>query len=141
MEDNEPVNETGGKPQKALRTRDAPLFIEVNPVNFRQVILTLYVLLFAGLGIAGGILFKDAHDEYSRLEQVESANRRRLAEAQEHLLNQERVLDRLRNDPAYVDKVIRMRLLYAKPDEYIFRFEGDEAKGSAGSSSVPANDK
>jgi len=110
-------------------------------VNFRQLILSLYVLLFAGLGIAGGILFKDAHDEFSRLEQVESANRRRLAEAQEHLRNQERVLDRLRNDPAYVDKVIRMRLLYAKPDEYIFRFESDEPNGSEGSSSGPGNDK
>jgi cell division protein DivIC len=33
------------------------------------------------------------------------------------------VLDRLRNDPAYVDKVIRKKLGFAKPDEDIFRFE------------------
>jgi cell division protein FtsB len=110
-------------------------------VNLRKVILSLYVLLFAGLGLAGGILSKDAHDEYSRLEQVENANRRRLAEAQAHLRDQERVLERLRTDPAYVDKVIRIRLGYAKPDEFIFRFEDDDSRGSAGPSSVLRNDK
>jgi cell division protein FtsB len=53
---------------------------------------------------------------------VQAENRRRLAEAQEQLRNQEKVLDRLRNDPAYVDKVIRKKLGYAKPDEFIFHF-------------------
>jgi cell division protein FtsB len=110
-------------------------------VNFRQLILGLYLLLFAGLGIAGAVLFKEAHDEYSRLEQVESSNRRRLAEARDHLRDQEKVLHRLQTDPAYVDKVIRMRLGYAKPDEFIFRFEDDDSKGSAGPASIQRNDK
>jgi cell division protein FtsB len=65
----------------------------------------------------------DARAEYNRLEQVEATNRGRLAEVQERLKSQERVLDRLRNDPAYVDRVIRKKLGYAKPDEFIFRFE------------------
>ncbi|HMD60904.1 MAG TPA: septum formation initiator family protein [Opitutaceae bacterium] len=110
-------------------------------MNARRVILSLYVLLFAGLSIAGGILFKNAHDEYSRLEEVESANRRRLAEEQGHLRDQERVLDRLRTDPAYVEKVIRIRLGYAKPDEFIFRFEDEGSKGPSGPPSVLGNDK
>ncbi len=105
-------------------------------MNLRQLILGLYVLLFAGLGIGGGVLFKDAHDEYSQLKQIEDADRRRLAEAQAHLREQERVLDRLRHDPAYVEKMIRIRLGYSKPDEVIFRFEDDDAKGSAGPASV-----
>jgi cell division protein DivIC len=88
----------------------------------RKVILSLYVVLIAGLGMGGGILFLDASEEYSRLEVVQAENRRRLAEAQEQLRNQEKVLDRLRNDPAYVDKVIRKKLGYAKPDEFIFHF-------------------
>jgi cell division protein FtsB len=29
----------------------------------------------------------------------------------------------MRNDPAFVETVIRRRLGYAKPDEFIFRFE------------------
>jgi len=47
----------------------------------------------------------------------------KLAEAREKLREQERILERLRTDPAYVEKVIRRRMFYAKPDEYIFRFE------------------
>ena len=39
------------------------------------------------------------------------------------LREQEKIIDRLRNDPAYVEKVIRRRLNYAKPDEFLFRFE------------------
>lgn len=89
----------------------------------RRLILSLYLILFAGLGVYGGYLFIDARAEYSRLEQVQAANQRRLAEAQERLASQEKVLDRLRNDPAYVDTVIRKKLLYSKPDEDIFRFE------------------
>lgn len=89
----------------------------------RKVILSLYLLLFAGLGVTGSYLFVDAHHEYVRLEQVESINRQKLAEAQERLRNQERVLERLRTDPEYVDKVIRKKLGYAKPDEFIYRFE------------------
>jgi cell division protein DivIC len=88
----------------------------------RKVILSLYMVLIAGLGVGGGILFLDASEEYSRLEVVQAENRRRLAEAQEQLRSQERVLERLRNDPAYVDKVIRKKLGYAKPDEFIFHF-------------------
>ena len=54
---------------------------------------------------------------------MESQNRQRLTEAQERLRQQERVLERLRSDPEYVDKVIRKKLGYAKPDEFIYRFE------------------
>jgi cell division protein DivIC len=92
-------------------------------VNLRHVILSLYLLLFAGLGVAGGYLFLDARHEYSRLMQVEDLNRQKLADAREKLKNQEKVLDRLRNDPAYVDQVIRRKLHFAKPDEDIYRFE------------------
>lgn len=92
-------------------------------MNYRQVILSFYLLLFAGLGVTGGYLFLDARAEYSRLEQVEESNKIRLVEVQERLRSQEKVLERLRTDPEYVDKVIRKRLGYAKPDEFIFRFE------------------
>lgn len=92
-------------------------------MNLRKTILSLYLLLFAGLGVGGSYLFLDARHEYARLEQVESQNRQKLAEAQERLRDQERVLERLRSDPEFVDRVIRKKLGYAKPDEFIYRFE------------------
>jgi cell division protein FtsB len=44
-------------------------------------------------------------------------------EVETKLAEQELVLERLRSDPAYVERVIRRRLGYAKPDEFVFRFE------------------
>ena len=91
-------------------------------MKLRQSIATLYVILFAALGVGVGKLFIDANAEYSRLKQAESTSRRRLAEAQEELAKQERILQRLRTDPEYVEKVLRRRG-YAKPGDVIFRFE------------------
>jgi cell division protein FtsB len=92
-------------------------------VKSRKVIVGLYLLLFAGLGVSGGYLYLDARAEYNRLEQVETLNRQKLAEAQLQLQSQEKVLERLRTDPAFVDKVIRKKLGYVKPDEFVYRFE------------------
>ena len=99
------------------------------------------MLLFAGLAVAGLVLFKDANDEYAQLRQVESVDRHRLSEARERLRDQERVLQRLRSDPAFVDKVIRMKLGYAKPDEFIFRFDDNPEKGSAEQFSIQRDNK
>ena len=46
-----------------------------------------------------------------------------LAAAEDALRAKELILQRLQTDPAYVEKVIRMNLHYAKPDELIFRFD------------------
>jgi cell division protein FtsB len=91
-------------------------------VNLNRVITSFYVVLFVGLGLAACFLFVEARSEYNRLRQTEVLNRRRLTEAQARLQEQEKILERLRTDPAYVEKVIRTRLGYAKPNEFIFRF-------------------
>ena len=92
-------------------------------VNLRRVIVSVYLLLFLAVGAASGLYFLEAREEYNRLKQQEAASRRRLAEAEAKLRDQEKILERLRNDPVYVEKVIRRRLGYAKPEEFIFRFE------------------
>ena len=92
-------------------------------MNLRRVIVTVYLLLFLAIGAASGIYFLDAREEYNRLRQQEEISRRRLAEVEAKLREQEKILERLRTDPVYVEKVIRRRLGYAKPEEFIFRFE------------------
>jgi cell division protein DivIC len=92
-------------------------------LNARRLIFSLYVVLFAGLGTAGCFLLEDAREEYNRLVLKEDENRRRLAEAEARLKQEEKILDRMRTDPAFVEKMIRQKLGYAKPDEFIFRFE------------------
>jgi cell division protein FtsB len=92
-------------------------------VNLRRVIISFYLLLFLCLGAGSSIFFLQTRREYQLLLLSEAQSRRRLLEAQQKLREQERILERLRNDPAYVEMVIRRRLGYAKPDEMIFRFE------------------
>ena len=90
-------------------------------MNLRHCIFYLYLALIVGIGVAGGLFFIDARAEYARLTAIQAENKRRVAEAETRLKYQERVLERLRTDPAYVEKVIRSKLGYAAPNEFIFR--------------------
>lgn len=89
----------------------------------RRLIIAFYLLLFLTLAAGSGVFFWQTRREYDRLLAIERKSKQRLAEAEQKLQEQEKVLERLRSDPAYVEMVIRRRLGYAKPDEYIFRFE------------------
>ena len=87
-----------------------------------RVITSLYVAVFVGFGLTACFLFAEARSEYNRLKQTEELNRRHLSEARARLAEQERTLERLRTDPTYVDRVIRLRIGYVKPDEVLYRF-------------------
>ncbi len=92
-------------------------------MNLRRVIIGFYWVLFLAGGLTFGVIFRQAWAEYDQIKQQHAASQRRLAEAEAKLREQEKIIERLRTDPAYVEKVIRRRLNYAKPDEFIFRFE------------------
>lgn len=89
----------------------------------RRLIIFFYVLLFVGVAVGSAGFLWQTRAEYLRMREVEAQSRARLALAEERLREQRRTLERMRNDPAYVEMVIRRRLGYAKPDEFIFRFE------------------
>lgn len=92
-------------------------------MSLRRLAFALFLLVFAGSGVSVGIFFVNTRDEYERLQKLELDNRRRLEEAQARLDQEQATLQRLRSDPDYVEKVIRLKLGYAKPDEWVFRFE------------------
>jgi len=88
------------------------------------------MLLLAGVVVfAGYCLWQlwELRQEYTQLLQDEARTSDTLAIQRQILRDNQRQLDRLRNDPAYVDMVIRRRLGYAKPGELIFRFEQTDA--------------
>jgi len=91
-------------------------------VNLRRIIFVGYFVLFVGICLTAGVFFWQTRAEYLQLKQVQAQNQRRLVELEARLREQSVILDRLRNDPSYVEKVIRRRLGYAKPDEFVFRF-------------------
>jgi cell division protein FtsB len=92
-------------------------------VNARRVVILIYTLLFFALSAVFGVSLWQTRAEYLQLRAQEAVSRRRLAEAEQRLHEQQQVLARLRTDPAYVERIIRQQLGYAKPDEFIFRFE------------------
>jgi cell division protein DivIC len=92
------------------------------PTWLHRFILLVSALACVGvIGLLGTVLWQ-TRAEYARVQQVEAEARQHLAEVEARLAEQEIVLDRLRHDPAYVDRVIRSRLGYVKPEEFVFRF-------------------
>lgn len=93
------------------------------PAWLHRLLLAVCALVSLGVITGLGVVLSQTRAEYARVRQAELQVRRRLAEVEVKLAEQEVVLDRLRNDPAYIDMVIRRRLGYAKPEEFVFRFE------------------
>ena len=91
-------------------------------MNPRHLIASLYVILFLGFGVGAGVLFFEARAEYHQLKLIEAASRQRLAAEEARLQAQQKILERLRTDPDFVEKTLRTRWGYAKPGEVIFRF-------------------
>lgn len=90
-------------------------------MNARRIIFTAYAVVLGVFGIAAGAVFVDARAQLRQLRQVEAANRQKLAEAEARWREQERILERLKSDPEYVERALRMRW-HAKPGDVIFRF-------------------
>lgn len=89
----------------------------------QRLIVLLYVVLLTAIGLGAGALFLDAREEYAKLKQDQAASAAKLATARSRLAEQQMILERLKTDPVYVEKVIRTQLGYARPGEYIFRFD------------------
>lgn len=89
----------------------------------RHIIVLLYVVLLSGFGIGAGALYFDARADYLALKEAQAANQVRLSAAQAKLRAQQLELERLKNDPKFIERVLRDRLHYAKQGEVIFRFD------------------
>ena len=88
----------------------------------RRIIVSLYLVVFVGLLVMSGAFYVQARDEHAHLKDLEAKSKQRLAELEAKLADQQKVLDRLKNDPEFVERVIRKQLKYARPDETVFRF-------------------
>ncbi len=91
-------------------------------MNPRQIIASLYFVLFVGIGVGAAVLFADAWGEYKQLKRVETASRQRLAVEETRLQAQQVMLERLRSDPEFVEKTLRERWGFVKAGEVIYRF-------------------
>lgn len=112
-----------GRWKRIAGRAESPLSKSTFIVIARRLIFWIYALLFVVVGAFSGMFFFRTYQEYVQLQRIEAESQQRLAQAQQRLKDQQRVLERLRTDPSYVEKVIRRQLRYARPDELIFRFD------------------
>ncbi|MFZ5494086.1 MAG: FtsB family cell division protein [Verrucomicrobiota bacterium] len=92
-------------------------------MNLSRVINGFFAVLFTAIALWAVAFFVQMHRELKALRAQEESNRKRLAAAEAKLREQEQYLERLRRDPALVERVIREKLGYAKGDEFVFRFQ------------------
>lgn len=92
-------------------------------MNPSKLVNGFFAVLFTGIALWAVVFFVEMHRELKALQVQEEGNRLRLAAAEAKLKEQTEYLDRLRNDPALVERIIRQKLGYAKGDEFVFRFE------------------
>ena len=92
------------------------------PTLSRIAYLSLICLLFTALSYSAVIIVRTAreHESYSERERD---YRGKAAAAQKEVKSKEEHLHRMQSDSKYLEEVIRMRLGYARSNEYIFHFE------------------
>lgn len=91
-------------------------------MNPSRLINAIFAALFAAITLWSLAFFVGMYRELQTLRVQEESNRRRLAAAEAQLAAQREYLERLRHDPALVERIIRDKLGYAKGDEFVFRF-------------------
>jgi len=91
-------------------------------MNVRRLVFGLYLALFAGLTVTAWLYYVDTRAEYNLIRASEARNRERLEEEERELQEQEKILQRLRTDPAYVEREMRLQFHFVKPDQSVFIF-------------------
>ena len=92
-------------------------------MTFRRSVAAFYALLFVALTLFAGLFFLRTYGELRGLQAQRQESERRLADLELRITEEKRTLERLRTDPAFVERMIRKNLGYARPDEVVFRFE------------------
>ncbi len=87
----------------------------------------LFLIAFLVAGVLGGSY---AWKRYQTLEATRGAEAEalaQLAELQERTDSKRKSIRLMKQDPEYVERMIRQKLNYAKPEEIVFKFEFDES--------------
>ncbi len=80
--------------------------------------------------LAGGFAGSDAFKRYQTLEATRGAEAEalaQLAELEAKTGSKRKSLSQMKQDPGYVERMIRQKLNYARPEEIVFKFDFDES--------------
>ena len=97
--------------------------MSVKPLYFKLAILVGIVFLLYYLGdiVAGDNGLMDLNRKQARLEKIQTENKR--IERENQALY--RRVNRLKNDPAYLEHVVRQQLHVVGEEQLVFKFKSD----------------
>lgn len=90
----------------------------------RALLLMLVGMLCVMLFFFGGLLLK-THREFQNFKERETRIESKFIQARKEFAQKEAYLARLLEDPEFLERVVRERLGYARPDELLFRFSDE----------------
>ncbi|MGB0335059.1 MAG: FtsB family cell division protein [Opitutales bacterium] len=90
----------------------------------RAIVLMLLGMLCVLLVFFGGLVLK-THREYQNFKERENRIEAKLLQARKEFDQKEAYLARLLDDPEFLERVVRERLGFARPDELLFRFSDE----------------
>ena len=90
----------------------------------RALVLMLIGMLCVLVVFFGSLVLK-THREYQNFKYRENRIEVKLIQARKEFAHKEAYLSRLLDDPDFLERVVRERLGYARPDELLFRFSDD----------------
>ena len=87
----------------------------------RALVLMLMGMLCVLVIFFGGLVLK-THREFQNFKARENRIEAKFIQARKEFAQKEAYMTRLINDPEFLERVVRERLGYARPDELLFRF-------------------
>ena len=87
----------------------------------RALVLMLMGMLCVLVIFFGGLVLK-THREFQNFKARENRIEAKFIQARKEFAQKEAYITRLIDDPEFLERVVRERLGYARPDELLFRF-------------------
>ncbi|HTB62501.1 MAG TPA: septum formation initiator family protein [Opitutales bacterium] len=106
-----------------------------SPVFYKILSAVLALLLVLGSAYAAKLIH-DAQFDVENFQQKQDAAQTELTAQTLELNKQKEFLRRMDTDPEFLEHVVRERLIYAKPEETIYRLDVDPLTGSSPGSNL-----
>lgn len=89
---------------------------------WRKLILLGLAAILAGLVATFSVLLHQTWQEYRAFSQREAMLATRLAAIQKDAASRQAFLEKLHQDPDFLERIVRERLGYARPGDILYRF-------------------
>ncbi|MBC9888448.1 MAG: hypothetical protein F7B06_01070 [Opitutae bacterium] len=96
------------------------------------ILLTTFMLLCVGALVIMAIELYETRNQLTYLQKRHADYRERIQQIEQDLAAKDEYLDKLLTDPVFLERVVRERLGYSRPEEWIYRFPQEEEEEETG---------